>query len=419
MTPEFLKIICLNKIAKNLYKIYLICLNRFFKIPSMIAQQIHDNLIDDKLKEKDYLFFSKEICSLNKIYINEHSFSYFISHKMKINEETIKEIHFFSSIRPKIMDEIAIRIHLFKNLQSLYFKTQCALKGNFELFCTNLYKTAKNLRNIYMYFCRLEKHQVEPLLNLLEKCDNLQTLYLFYNQEMLTDKLFHILKTRKKLLNLDFSSISLRGSCEDLSQKLARLIYDCPQIAYIDLRYNKPLKQFFFELEKLNEIESREFSLEKLNVSYMELSKDESIYLEKFLTRCKRLKIFIFKRNTNLNFCGIFESLKVCKESLQVIEFNDCRLSEDAFQHLLNLLSQSQNIKYLRFTGNVISLENLNILHKIVKEKRTIQKIELPKSREILDWMKDANLEFGENNKVYVTNYPCSLKEMIESLYVQ
>lgn len=410
-----LKSICFELIHKNLHEMYLLCLNRSLKIPQLLAQQIYDNMKQFNSMGEDYLFFSKEICSLSKIEFTSVFYIHLVYPEMRIDTETIVEVYFSTRLLLKELMAIVENIHHFKNLQSFNLEHRFDMAEDFEILCKNLGKIAENLKKLNFNGCRLKDNQVDPFLNLLEKCYNLETLFLFNNKRVFTEKFFQILKNKRKLLNLNFDSNFENIPCNNFSQELAKFIYKNPHILYLDLTFNSNLKTFFLELEELNKYESREFCMEKLNLFSMEIPRNESSNLANFLKRCQHLKYLDLSENRNLEFSEIFKNLNVCKNSLKVLDINNCNLSEEDFKHFLNLLPQLNRIMYICCNNNNVSIDHLNNLHKIVKELKAIKRVQLPNLMEIDYWMEDANKDFEQHHK-YITNYPFNWEKMLESL---
>lgn len=330
MTLQSLKILCLEKITRNLHKLYLICLHHSIKIPHMIGQQVYDYTNDGCLQEADYLFFSKKVCTISEISITENVLKSFCHPKMKLGHTKSVKIQNLSFIDNK--DRNA-RLSLFQRNVERYKE-----KG-FKLFCKNLCQIVKSIENLDICNCYLNKRKRKTLINSLKYCKNLKTIRLKDNSWYFNKEFFEIIRKRNGLLN---------------------------------------------------------FSLQNtVNCSF-----NDSFSLGNFLKRCKKLKMISLAHNV-FDYSEIFKSLESCKECLEIIDLESCYLSENDLENFLNLLPKLTRISHV----NLYNCESWNYsfsaeiffnLHKVIKNLKTIQHINLPESNEINNLAEEANTEFKD-----------------------
>lgn len=391
MEFKCLAIHCLEVITRNLYKLYLICLNHSMKIPYMIGQQIYDYSDERMLKEEDFLFFSREICSFLKLRITEKLLKSFVNRKMKIG--IVKDIrfencYFMTKKHIKCRDDW---------MRGLIIKEERKKEKGFTLLCKNLLQLRNSIEYLDLRSCTFNNKQKKSLFILLKECRNLKTIFLNGNSRIVNGKLFQILKSKRKLINFHLKNYS-EANC---SNDLANFVLEHPYMSYLNLAGNRLLSNFFHHLVTKMKPEIRGFLIEKLNLSCIQISHYSSFFLEKFLIMCKNLKLITLAFNPDLNFPTIFKSMEICQKSLRVIDLERCELSTADFQHFLNLLPKLTRISHLNLSGNYcLTRKNFKNLHDIIKSLKTVQLVCIQRSSMIHHLVDKANSEF-KNKRLY------------------
>ncbi|CAD5116687.1 unnamed protein product [Dimorphilus gyrociliatus] len=221
-----------------------------------------------------------------------------------------------------------------------------------------LKNSSSKLKFLNISFCNLTIEQAQELSGELKEFLCLESVNFSGNSKMgvgLNEIIKSFEKSCNTLKDINFSSCNLR---EDQAECLANCIKKCSNLNSLNLSLNTKMKQGFKSIALAMRNSGK--SVEHLNFSSCNLSRDQAASLKEFLDICTNLKTINLTENPNMQD-SLEELLLILSKTLVYLNLSFCKLSLNQIKSLESYLSQSPTIEVLLLRGSLNSL-NINYL---------------------------------------------------------
>ncbi|CAD5111590.1 DgyrCDS890 [Dimorphilus gyrociliatus] len=233
---------------------------------------------------------------------------------------------------------------------NLSLNSRCgnSLKGIF----VGLRSSAKSLVEVILGGCQFNEEQSHWLGDFLRECNSLDRAILWSNDSWgkgFKDVCEGLKSSSHSLSEVDFSNCKLN---EEQSFWFGDFLKQCNSLQKASLSRNENCRKGFKAI--CEGLKSSSKSLLEITIGCCNINQEQSFWLGDALKECNSLEYFGFGENDQCGegFRSICDGLKSSSKSLSLLEFWQCKLSEEQGCFLGDFLKECNSLEIVALYGN-------------------------------------------------------------------
>lgn len=377
----------LSKYGKNLKEFEIIFSNykQIYELDSELWSKILYMFVSTKLKfftfknivrkyEDDNSYLKNELSNPKREVLIDDEFLEGLSKEINLPLESICLIGCkVSELQSNSLGEL---LSYCTNIKSMDLSFSLIKGSGFKSIIRGLKHSKDQLRNLNFYKTSMNGTQAAVLGEVLSKCSNVQTVSLGKNDQLQSGftAICHALHNSVKTLK--YLDIKFCDLLNEQTEGLKELLSYCTELEYFNISWNKNIFLNFKDLiSSLTESSSK---LKTLDFSYCNLTEIEGMSIGELVEKCSNLKHLSVASNRNLycSFGQILNGLKASTETISVLNFSACHLTESQIATLGQFLGTSPNITSLDISWNQrIGLSFIEIIDGLKTSSQNIRKL--------------------------------------------